>query len=191
MNIWFGVFIFKEKMMQNFKEQIEKLKTEYEVAINNFTASGCWRLSTVMQEFEGSLREHIQEQTRDEIVQVVAKLRSKQPLDQKEIDYIKLWIVGDAEYYVKLENNVQDWIKEIKRIVGVVVAVDHNEVDFEASSKLRAQLLDGMRVLGDIMFFLKQKERIQNFTESTQEIDDQERDLLIMLLEGKVISSNE
>jgi len=69
--------------------------------------------------------------------------------------------------------------------------VNPDELDLGAASKLRAKLLDGIRVLGDIVFYVKQQDRVKNFKESTKEIDDQERALLIQLLEGKILSPTE
>lgn len=177
--------------MANFQEEISKLNSDYDVLEKQYSTGNCWRLSTTMQELEGAMREHIQEITKSEIIQIINKLRSNTELDKHEIDYIKLWICGDADYYVELENNYDDWVEELKRLVEEIKKMDVEQPDFNTSSKLRAMLLDGIRVIGDIMFFLKQKERVKNFTESTEEIDPQERDLLIRLLEGKIASPNE
>ena len=177
--------------MANFKENVTKLISDYDDLKQQYSTGNCWKLSTTMQELEGTMREHIQEITKSEIIQVIEKLKSKTPLEKGEVEYIKLWICGDAEYYVKLENNYNDWTEELKRLMEEIKIIDTEDIDYNNSSKLRAMLLDGIRVIGDILFFLKQKERITNFTESTKEIDPQERDLLIQLLEGKIASPNE
>ncbi|VAX35744.1 hypothetical protein MNBD_UNCLBAC01-204 [hydrothermal vent metagenome] len=177
--------------MSNLQEKITQLNDDYDVLNQKYTTGNCWKLSTTLQELEGDLREYIQEITKSEIEKVISKLENNTILDAEDIDYIKLWIVGDADYYVKMENNYNDWIEEMKRIVGEMNKEDFFTLDFKASSKLRAMSLDGIRVLGDIMFFLKQKERIKNFSESTQKIDPQERNLLIRLLKGKISSAKE
>ncbi|MCK5082339.1 MAG: hypothetical protein KAR31_05485, partial [Candidatus Omnitrophica bacterium] len=142
-------------------------------------------------EFEEAVREHIQEVTKNEILEIIKKLKEAVPLNEQEINYIKLWICGDADYYVKLENNYNDWTEELKRLMEEIKQEDVQQPDFNAASKLRARLLDGIRVIGDIVFFLKQKDRVKNFTESTEEIDPEESALLVRLLEGKIASPNE
>lgn len=177
--------------MANFQTELNQINSDCEKALQLASTTNYWNLSTSMNDLEGVLREHIQHTTQDQIQQVIRKLKTQQPLTSDELEYVKLWIVGDAQHYIKLENNYKDWVKELKRIVDEVNSVNVEHPSFEESSKLRALLLDGIRVAGDIVFYLKQKERIKNFTESTQEIDPTEADLLIRLLEGKIRSPRE
>ncbi|MCK5083611.1 MAG: hypothetical protein KAR31_11940 [Candidatus Omnitrophica bacterium] len=177
--------------MGNLTEKIAELNGNYAALGGECSTGNCWKLSTTMQELEGEMREHIQEVTKAQIMQIIEKLKAEEPLNEQEVEYIKLWICGDADYYVKLENNFNGWTEELDRLMEEIKQEDAQEPDFNTASKLRARLLDGMRVLGDIMFFLKQKERVKNFTESTEEIDPQESALLVRLLEGKIASPNE
>jgi hypothetical protein len=177
--------------MNNLQERIEQLRGEYQDLKNNKTTGNCWRLSTTMQEIEAGLREHVQGLTKDTITAIISKLETGQNLTPDDIQAIKLWICGDASYYVQLENNYQDWLEELDRTVQEVDALANNQPDFDIASRMRATLLDSIRVLGDIMFYLKQKERIENFDDSTQEIDPQERELLNMLLKGQLRYPNE
>lgn len=96
--------------------------------------------------------------------------------------------MGDAEYYLKLENNFNDWLLELKRIIGEINKMRDLEPNIENASHLRALLEDGKRVIFDIAFFLEKKERIRNFEEATLEIDREERDLLMKLLRSKLVS---
>jgi len=177
--------------MTKIKENIAKINSDYDALNKQFNTGNCWQLSTTMQDLEGTLREHIQEITKNEISQIIKKLESNTELSNHELDYIKLWMVGDAEYYVKLENNYNDWLEELKRLINEINKFETSQPDFNDSSNLRAMVLDAIRVLGDILFFIKQQERVKNFTESTKEINPQERDLLIQLLKGKIASPNE
>ena len=173
------------------KEILSKISADYSESNLVKTTGAYWKLSTTLQEAESQLREYIQEITKNEISQIVEKLKSNRFLEKQELEYIKLWIVGDADYYVKFENNYNDWTEELKRLMIEINQCNSEDLSFEEASKLRAILLDGIRVLGDIVFFIKQKERLRNFSESIEEIDDEERDLLIRLLEGKIKSPNE
>lgn len=98
-------------------------------------------------------------------------------MTKEELKFIKLWVVGDAEYYVKLENNFNDWLLELKRIVDEIAKINDPEPNFETASHLRAILEDGKRVIYDIAYFLKKKERIANFEEASLELDREERSI--------------
>ena len=150
-----------------------------------------WKLSTVLQSLDNELREHIQALTEKEMLKVIDKLKSGAQLSEQELHYVKLWIVGDADYYVKYENNYQEWVNELERLVGVIAEFKNKDVDFQNASQLRAISLDAVRVIGDILFFVTQQQRIRNFSESNKSIDAGERQLLIDLLQGKMISPTE
>ena len=171
--------------MANLQSHIETFNVQSEKALNTFNRTDFWNLSTSLQEFESSLREHIQEVTRDQISEVIKKLENNERLSASDRDYLKLWIVGDAEYYANLENNYQDWVEELKRLKRLITQHSSANLDFESAAKLKAYVLDAIRVIGDIVFFLKQKERITNFVESTADIDPEERKFLIAILQGK------
>lgn len=177
--------------MSDFQKSLDEIQSQFATLESSYSTGNCWRLSTTMQELDASLREHIQAVTQSEVEAIIDKLQGNKELTAEEIQLIKLWICGDADYYVKLENNYKEWVEELKRLVGEISKAQGNNPDFEASSNLRARLLDAIRVIGDILFFLKQKERIDNFTESTQVIDPQEADLLVRLLQGKIVSDKE
>jgi len=174
--------------MSNFNEFLNKLNQENEETQSAPGVGTYWKLSETLQTYEISLREHIQAITKTEIEQIIGKLKSNAPLDKQDLEYIRLWIVGDAETYVKLENNYNDWIEELKRLVGEINSTAKDEPSFTEASKLRALLLDATRVLGNIVFFQSQKDRVKQFVESTEEIDPSERDILIDLLQGKMNS---
>jgi len=146
------------------------------------------RIGAIFSNAEVQLREYIQDITKEEIKGVIGKLESGREITPEELKFIKLWIVGDAEYYVKLENNFNDWLLELKRIVGEINRMKDLELNVKNASHLRALLEDGKRVISDIAFFLEKKERIRNFEEATLEIDKEERSLLIKLLKRKLIS---
>lgn len=177
--------------MENFNKILEDLNGAFNSTCGEPSTGNYWNLSVCLSRYEEELREYIQEITKEDIKAIINKLRTKQELTTTDIEYIKLWLVGEAQYYVKLENNYNDWLVELQRLIDVINKTHQDSPDFETASKLRAYLLDAVRVLGDIVFFLKQAERVKNFIDSTHEIDDEERELLVRLLEGKIRSTRE
>lgn len=174
--------------MSDIKELSTRINRSFNDAEKAKDAASYQRVAAIFSELEVQLREYIQDITKDEINKIIQKLETGKEITKEELKFIKLWIVGDAEYYVKLENNFNDWLSELKRIVNEINKINDSKLDFETASHLRAILEDGKRVIYDIAFFLEKKERIANFEESTLELDKEERDLLVKLLSKKLTS---
>jgi len=174
--------------MTDLKTLLNNLNNDYNQANADKKTGSYWKLSLTVSDFEATLREHVQHITHNEIAGIIKKLKLNSELTKEELKFVKLWIVGDAEHYVRLENNFQDWLDELDRLMDEIKKYDVDKPDYVAASGLRAILLDALRVLGDITFYSKQKDRIENFSKSTVEIDDEERKLIIRLLEGKIAS---
>ncbi|MFH1621533.1 MAG: hypothetical protein ABIA97_00230 [Candidatus Omnitrophota bacterium] len=147
-------------------------------------------LESSFSNLEGHLREYIQEITKKQILQIVDKLRNNKPVSEEELKYVELWIVGDAKYYTKFENNFEDWVSEMNRILKEVkvLAGDVTDLNLENCSKLRALSKDAVRNISDINYFIEQRERIRKFKESVAQIDKEERDTLVDILVSKLNS---
>ena len=174
--------------MANFNQIIDKLNQDYEATTQKGTGEAYSKLSTIFEELGSYLREYIQGITEDQIVAIIKKLKKNEQIISDDKEHIKLWLVGDAEYYTKMENNVEGWKNELKRLMGDINNFKTDNPDVVAACKLRGLFRDGSRVLTDIFYFLEQKDRVAKFDESTEEIDDSERQILIRLLEQKMKS---
>jgi len=137
---------------------------------------------------EKTLREYIQEITQDKIIAIIDKLKIKEVLTREELGYVELWIVGDAEYYTRLKINFGQRLREVRRNLEDVKGYDGTKLDLEASNMLRAVLKDGVRNLSDLDYFIREEERVGHFKKSIQQLDDDARDMLIEILEGKLES---
>ena len=176
--------------MSNFTQIIGKLNEDYQSAIQSNNGDGYSRLSTILGELESVVREYIQDITEDQIKNIIEKLKNGDDISIEDKDFIRLWIVGDADYYTKLENNFEDWKKELDRLMGEINHYQIDNPDVETASKLRGLFRDASRVIADIFYFTQQRERIERFQASTDEIDQTERAILIRLLEQKIKSSD-
>lgn len=100
----------------------------------------------------------IQEQLRS----MIAKLQAQAILSPGDLSTLESFIVGDAEAYTRLENNFQDWVGELTRLVGVLGGMSNT---LQGSGWLDAlgEVEDAHRVLNDICNYLQQKDRITRF----------------------------
>ena len=176
--------------MTDFKKIIAKLNEDYQVAMKRDTPESYSRLSTIFEDLGAYLREQIQQMTRADITKVIDKLKNGLTITPQDKEQIKLWIVGDADYYVKMENNFQDWKNELERLMGAINKCEGATEDVKTALKLRALLRDGARVLSNIFYFVEQRQRVAAFNDSSDEIDAQERAILIRILEQKINSDD-
>jgi hypothetical protein len=174
--------------MLDLREIATRLNRSFNDAEKAGDAASYQRVAAIFSDYEVQLREDVQEMTKGEINKIIQKLETGEKTTKEDLEFIKLWIVGDAEYYVKMENNFNDWLLELKRIIGEINKIKESQPNLETASRLRAILEDGKRVIYDIAFFLEKKERIANFEEATLEIEGEERSLLINLLRNKLKS---
>ena len=176
--------------MANFGQIITKLNEDYRAAVTADTGDMYSRLSTIFGELDQYLREYLQELTGDDVKKIIKKLKGSDSITAQDLDLVALWLVGDANYYVKHENNFKDWTKELKRLMDEINACNVDNPNADTVAKLRSLFRDASRVVADIFYYAEQKDRIAKFTESTQEIDADERGLLARLLEQKLKSKD-
>ena len=177
--------------MQKIRELVEGINETIDGQTTQPDTSFYWNLSQQFTDLEGQLREYVQEETAEHVKKIIVKLKNEDNLTPQDLDFVKLWMCGEADYYVQMENNFKDWQEEFVRLVSQIKEYATKDLDYQSASQMRAVSLDAVRVLGDILFYRKQIQRVQNFIESTRDIDADERDLLIRLLEGKLRSPTE
>ena len=174
--------------MSDFLPIFQRLKSDYDETAARDTGEAYSRLSTIFEGLDSMFREHLQAMTLDEIKLVIRKLQGADALTEAELARVRLWIVGDAENYTRLENNVADWKAELARLVEEISRLATGNPDVETCSRLRGLLRDGVRVISDLMFFTQQKDRLQKFNEASQNLDAVDRQFLVRLLEQKIKS---
>ncbi len=176
--------------MGNFEDAFTQLQKDFDSAQTEKGTLPFHRLSTTLNRFDATMREFIQVETQDRINKIIDKLNKNGQLNSEELDLVRLWIVGDAEYYTKMENNFNDWMKELGRLVAQIEQKQGATLDAETALQLRGSLRDAISVMEDILYFLQQKERIERFEESTQELDSEEKRYLSRILSQKLRSQD-
>ena len=176
--------------MGDFNQIISKFSEDYRATVQAGNGEAYSKLSSITGELEHYLREYLQQLSGDDVKKVINKLKGGGAISPQELDLVRLWLVGDAEYYLQHENNFSDWTKELARLVDQMNPCNVDKPDVTTVCRFRSILRDASRVIADIMYFVQQKDRVSKFNESTEEIDDEERSILVRLLEQKLRSSD-
>jgi hypothetical protein len=109
-----------------------------------------------------------------EIASLLPKLKTGKPLTPEDLKTLELLIVGDAEYFLKYENDLEQWKSEIRKLLGEISNLQSSDLDVDGLMHLRALCAEVGRVLPDVVYYLNQKERTSKFQAATREPLDSE-----------------
>jgi hypothetical protein len=143
-------------------------------------------LSSALSRLSDELREQIQAATASQVTPLISLLKADGPIEAKELELIRLWLVGDAEYYVKTENDFPAWIAELDRLLGVLRQLRSETATPTTMARMEATVRDAQRVASDIAFFQQQEERVRSFQRATTQLTWEDKQALAELLARKL-----
>jgi len=146
------------------------------------------RLSSVFQHHRSAIREKIQAMTSKEVKGIIKKLAEGGDLTEQEIGLVRLWVVGDAEAYAKMENKCEDWIAEFKRLESLMKEQEVGAEEVQDLFRAQGLLEDASRLAINIGYYLETIERIRRFEEATANPAVMDRDLIARILKLKLTS---
>ncbi len=158
-------------------------------AVQSNSPDGFAKASAELVHMKNRIRERFQELSAGEIRAIVGKLENQQPLTDAEKDYVRTWMVGDAEGYTRLENNFKDWTAEFTRLSDALKSYEAQEETLPHLLNVHALLGDAMRVAADISYYLEEKARVERFEEAIKQLDKADSQLLARLLRAKLESA--
>jgi hypothetical protein len=159
--------------------QIEETLDAAERCTDQALAQDYEQLDAQVRQLEATAREAFQEQLKDQYWTIAEKLEAGTPLSEKEHEALEFLIVGEAEYFLAEEEHFEDWRDTLRDLMQEVVEVRETGIDtIDDLMYLQAICLDASKVLPEITYYLRQKERIQRFKEGTREIDREAGKLL-------------
>lgn len=136
------------------------------------------------------VREAIQDLTGPEMEAIIDKLEKGQPLNPEEKEFVRSWIIGDAESYTRVENHLQAWLREFKTLQSAVQSFEGREVNLQNLLNLHAVLEDAVRVAANIEDFLEKKERIRRFEGTIQNLEQEDTRYIVSILRGQLQSED-
>jgi hypothetical protein len=139
----------------------------------------------------GSLRETYQTSVATPILKVIEKLTSDAALTSDDIALVESFMIGDAEAYTRVENDFQNWIGELARLVKSLS--DKTErLQGPAILDAMGEVQDAQRVLGDVCNYLEQQERVARYKRTTSKaLDSGSRAMLVEILRRQLASADE
>jgi hypothetical protein len=148
------------------------------------------RLDQKLRTLDSLCRETFQDTLRDAYDVIAGKLEKGEPLDANERHALELLFTGEAKHYLKTENNFHDWIAELQRLIGLLGEVGRGGVANLADlMHMQALCRDAMHVMPEVLYYLREQERIELFRESLHgEINREEGRVLARMIRDLMAS---
>lgn len=148
-------------------------------------------LENQVDELRQDLRSSVHALTRERIWTVVRRLRAGLPLSEEHHALIRMWVVGDAEAYVREEQNYPDWVAELERLQCEIEKMRRCPVATVRLRELEALLTDAHGVILNIASFLMAKERVEHHEKTMSNALDNEgrhmlADILVRSFEARI-----
>jgi hypothetical protein len=132
----------------------------------------------------------MQAATAKQLAPLITSLKADGPIAPADLELIRLWMVGDAEYYVRAESDFPGWVAELDRLLGVLRQLRSEAVTPSAMARMEATVRDALRVASDIAFFREQEERVRSFQKDIKQLTREDKQTLAGLLERKLRSED-
>ncbi len=126
-----------------------------------------------------------------DIASLLPKLKEQKPLGPAELKTLELLIVGDAEYFLKYEADLDRWKEDANQLIAEIKNMQSSPLDVDGLMHLRALCQELRRVLPNIVYYLDQKERAAKFQESTKGPIDAEGYRVLAEMVTAIISSDQ
>ena len=148
------------------------------------------QVSLALAKLDDDLREAVQSETANKMTEVIGKLKNDRRISAEDLALIRLWMVSDAEFYVQLENDFQNWISEINRLFSHINSLNQGELDLKTMGQISGSIRDALRVIADVVYFRQEEQRIHRFERATQTLYSEDKQHLARLLRRKLRSSD-
>ncbi|HSJ24315.1 MAG TPA: hypothetical protein VK929_06600 [Longimicrobiales bacterium] len=130
---------------------------------------GVERLDQKLRTLDSLCRETFQETLSDAYALIAGKLEAGEALTPGEHKAVELLFTGEATYYLKTENNFHDWIAELNRLLDEMAALEADGLDNLAElMHLQALCRDAMHVTPEVIYYLRERQRVEQFRASLE-----------------------
>jgi hypothetical protein len=130
-------------------------------------SEGYEALNEGLEELETAAKKSFESHT--DYKTVLAKLEKGLPLTSDEMNTLKLLMVGDADYYLKYDDDFERSESSLKAIVELIRKMQAGALDVDGLMHLRVLCHEASTVARPTAFYLEQKERVRKFEEATRD----------------------
>lgn len=149
--------------MKSVKENLDRIVKRAKSMISSEEIDQLNLLQSFFRDIEASSREAFQEKVFSQAEDISRKLQIGDNLTSQEQKLLELLIIGDADYYIKIENNYEDWMKEYNRLLTEFEKFSRATLDVEKLCQLRAIAQDTLNLLPSIVYYKQAQIRIKKF----------------------------
>ncbi len=110
-------------------------------------------------------REGYQALYRDQIKEIIRKLKTKQELTSEDMKIMEQWMIGDLRMYTKMEDHEQEWKTDLQQLTQKIESYKDESVHRDGKKLLELQglLLELDHVLADFEKYQYSVERIKRY----------------------------
>lgn len=165
----------------------DDLQATAQNAIQDPTPEAFSLLEHQINRFESQVRELQQSIWAPKARAAIRKLQTGKPIDAEAVATIRALVVSDAEHYLKHENNLDDWLEELQRLISTIAELSQLS-DESSLADLRGVVRDAVRLVPNIRAYTDERRRLTRFDAALAHLDDDNRRLLAQLLIEKLDS---
>ena len=145
-------------------------------------------VATELVKSKNGIRQAIEQATAEAIAAIIGKLENNQPLNDAEKQTVKLWVVGDAEGYVKMENSFQDWLEEYRRLLDVIADWEGKTGSVQELVEVHGVLEDAIKVADAVAHFLEDRERVARCETALSNLNAEDNKFIAGMLKSMLAS---
>jgi soluble cytochrome b562 len=148
------------------------------------------KLYDTLYNMDQALREEMQKNTLEAMKIIIAKLEKGTAPSPEEMQYVRLWLVGDAEAYARKEGDFNAWASELTRLMTEVTRTSAQAPNAKSMVDMQGTITDALGLIPNMQRYLESLDRVKRFENSTKTLDGSTMEAIKNLLEGKIKSAN-
>jgi hypothetical protein len=145
-------------------------------------------VATALVKSKNHIRQAIEQATAEAVAAIIGKLENNQPLNDAEKQTVKLWVVGDAEGYVKMENNFQDWLEEYRRLLDIIADWEGKTGSVQELVEVHGVIEDAIKVADAVAHFLEDRERVARCEAALNNLNAEDNKFIAGMLKSMLSS---
>jgi hypothetical protein len=145
-------------------------------------------VATELVKTKDQVRRAVEQATAGSVATIIVKLEANQPLTEDEKQTVKLWVVGDAEGYLKMEKSSRDWLAEYGRLQDAIAAYEGKPGSVQELVEIHGLLEDAIKVADALAHYLDDKDRLSRCDNALKNLNAEDNRFLAGILKSMLTS---